>query len=61
MELVRERRTAYWSVSSSSPAVSVPDTVSQHSGDDDGSGSIAAGGNLNSSQLDETAGDEGGS
>ncbi|KZN84008.1 MAP-like protein [Penicillium chrysogenum] len=40
------------------PAAPVPDTVSQHSGDDDGSGSIAAGGNLNSSQLDETAGDE---
>ncbi|CAG8907963.1 unnamed protein product [Penicillium egyptiacum] len=40
------------------PAVPVPDTVSQHSGDDDGSGSIAAGGNMNSGQLDETGGDE---
>ncbi|CAI7628494.1 unnamed protein product [Penicillium glandicola] len=40
------------------PAAPVPDTVSQHSGDDDGSGSFAAGGNLNSSQLDETGGDE---
>ncbi|KAJ5382520.1 Leucine-rich repeat ribonuclease inhibitor subtype [Penicillium concentricum] len=40
------------------PALPIPDTISQHSGDDDGSGSIAAGGNLNSSQLDETGGDE---
>jgi hypothetical protein len=40
------------------PAVPVPDTISQHSGDDDGNGSITAGGNLNSSQLDETGGDE---
>ncbi|KAJ5493922.1 Leucine-rich repeat ribonuclease inhibitor subtype [Penicillium fimorum] len=40
------------------PALPVPDTISQHSGDDDGSGSIAAGGNLNSSQLDENGGDE---
>lgn len=40
------------------PAVPVPDTISQHSGDDDGSGSFAADGNLNSSQLDETGGDE---
>lgn len=40
------------------PAVPVPDTISQHSGDDDGSGSFAAGSNLNSSQLDETGGDE---
>ncbi|KAJ5158324.1 Leucine-rich repeat ribonuclease inhibitor subtype [Penicillium coprophilum] len=40
------------------PALPVPDTISQHSGDDDGTGSIAAGGNLNSSQLDETGGDE---
>ncbi|KAJ5511893.1 Leucine-rich repeat ribonuclease inhibitor subtype [Penicillium expansum] len=41
-----------------SPAVPVPDTISQHSGDDDGTGSIGASGNLNSSQLDETGGDE---
>lgn len=40
------------------PAIPVPDTISQHSGDDDGSGSIGASGNLNSSQLDETGGDE---
>ncbi|KAJ5451935.1 Leucine-rich repeat ribonuclease inhibitor subtype [Penicillium cf. griseofulvum] len=40
------------------PAIPVPDTISQHSGDDDGNGSITAGGNLNSSQLDETGGDE---
>ncbi|KAJ5950570.1 Leucine-rich repeat ribonuclease inhibitor subtype [Penicillium vulpinum] len=40
------------------PATPVPDTISQHSGDDDGSGSFAAGGNMNNSQLDETGGDE---
>lgn len=40
------------------PAIPVPDTISQHSGDDDGTGSIGASGNLNSSQLDETGGDE---
>ncbi|KAJ5516570.1 hypothetical protein N7527_008130 [Penicillium freii] len=40
------------------PAIPVPDTISQHSGDDDGSGSIGASGNMNSSQLDETGGDE---
>ncbi|KGO74008.1 Leucine-rich repeat, ribonuclease inhibitor subtype [Penicillium italicum] len=40
------------------PGASVPDTISQHSGDDDGTGSIGASGNLNSSQLDETGGDE---
>lgn len=40
------------------PAIPVPDTIPQHSGDDDGSGSIGASGNLNSSQLDETGGDE---
>ncbi|KAJ5588501.1 hypothetical protein N7537_011179 [Penicillium hordei] len=40
------------------PAIPVPDTISQHSGDDDGAGSIGASGNLNSSQLDETGGDE---
>ncbi|KAG0154992.1 hypothetical protein PDIDSM_565 [Penicillium digitatum] len=40
------------------PATLVPDNNSQHSGDDDGTGSIGASGNLNSSQLDETGGDE---
>ncbi|KAJ5181858.1 hypothetical protein N7449_012005 [Penicillium cf. viridicatum] len=40
------------------PAIPVPDTISLHSGDDDGTGSIGASGNPNSSQLDETGGDE---
>ncbi|KOS45430.1 hypothetical protein ACN38_g3647 [Penicillium nordicum] len=40
------------------PAIPVPDTISQHSGDDDGSGSIGASGNLNSSHLEEIGGDE---
>ncbi|KAJ5135384.1 Leucine-rich repeat ribonuclease inhibitor subtype [Penicillium bovifimosum] len=40
------------------PAAPLPDTISQHSGDDDGAGSITAGGNLNSTQLDDTGVDE---
>lgn len=36
----------------------VPDTISQHSADDDGIGSLNASGNLNNSQLEETGGDE---
>ncbi|KAF9252084.1 hypothetical protein DTO006G1_2831 [Penicillium roqueforti] len=40
------------------PTVTVPDTISQHSGDDDGSSSFFASGNLNSSQLEENCFDE---
>ncbi|KAJ5793833.1 Leucine-rich repeat ribonuclease inhibitor subtype [Penicillium paradoxum] len=40
------------------PAAPVPDSISQHSADDDGTGSINAGGNPNNSHLDETGGDE---
>lgn len=39
------------------PAVPAPDTSSQHS-NEDGTGSMATGGNLNNSQLDETGADE---